>query len=230
MIRGMIRSRLLVNALVDPGEAASRLPDGIRPLLIDGGAMVGCCLLDIEQVRPARVPAALGARFHAVAHRIAVEWDADRVGVYVPVRSADDRAPVALGGRWFPGVHRRAAIQMTDDGRQVGWSVTTWPEGAAIRVEATVDLSPPAAVCDPIGGVCIGATVGISPRRGGGLEAVRMDPAHRRAQLVAIESLESDFLASFASATPAPSYLMRDVEVTWQSEPVSGRRLVGAVR
>jgi hypothetical protein len=45
-----------------------------------------------------------------------------------------------------------------------------------------------------------------------------MTPRHRDAQLVNIDDLESAFLASFATAVAAPSYVMRDVDVTWTRE------------
>lgn len=51
-MRGTIRSRLLVNALVEPDEAARRLPTGLRPHIVGGGTVVGCCLLDIVDIRP----------------------------------------------------------------------------------------------------------------------------------------------------------------------------------
>lgn len=55
-IRGTIRRRLLVNALVDPDEAASHLPAGLRPHKVAGGTLVGCCLLDIDSIWPALLP------------------------------------------------------------------------------------------------------------------------------------------------------------------------------
>jgi hypothetical protein len=42
-----------------------------------------------------------------------------------------------------------------------------------------------------------------------------MRPNHRRTHPVDVDVLESALLASFTSAVPAPSYLMRDVDVTW---------------
>jgi hypothetical protein len=44
LVRGVIRRRLLVNAVVDPDEAAARLPVGLRPHVTDLGTVVGCCL------------------------------------------------------------------------------------------------------------------------------------------------------------------------------------------
>jgi len=47
-----------------------------------------------------------------------------------------------------------------------------------------------------------------------------MTTGHREAHDVEVHHLDSAFLASFTSATSAPSYLMRDVEVTWTRELV----------
>lgn len=223
-MHGMIRSRLLVNALVDPDEAAQRLPDGLRPHVTSHGTVVGCCLLDIVGIRPARLPAIAVTSLRAAAHRISVEWDdsagAPTVGVYVPLRLTNSRAAIALGGRVFPGVHRRASVMFTDDRQRVAWSVEAGDEPGAysVRVDASSCSASTLGACEPIGGTCLRAEIGLSPGHRGALEAARMTPRHRQAQLVDIHDLDSAFLASFTSAVSAPSYLMRDVIVTWTRE------------
>jgi hypothetical protein len=66
-----------------------------------------------------------------------------------------------------------------------------------------------------IGRTCLSATVGLSPDHHGKLEAARMEPDHRQALPVEINDLASAFLDGFTTAERAPSYLMRDVDVTW---------------
>jgi hypothetical protein len=223
-VRGTIRHRLLVNALVDPGEAARHLPPGVRPHRTDGGTVVGICLLDIAAIRPAPLPAALGVHLRAAAHRISAEWEdasgATTVGVYVPARLTSSRTAVMVGGRAFPGVHEPAVIDVRASERELAWSVQPLPKRreftAAVRV--TIAQTAPAPVDAPVAGTCIGATVGLSPDHRDSLEAVRMASAHRRARPVTVEDLESAFLARFASAEPAPSYLLEDVPVIWSRE------------
>lgn len=225
-MRGTIRSRLLVNALVDPDEAAQRLPHGLRPHVTGRGTVVGCCLLDIVAIRPARLPAMAGASLRAAAHRISVEWDDDfgetTAGVYVPLRLTDSRAAIALGGRVFPGVHRRASIELAHSKERVAWSVVAGndPGAYSVSIEASRREVAPSARCEPIGGTCLSAEVGLSPGHDGTLEAARMTPRHRSAQSVEVHHLASAFLASFTTAEPAPSYLMRDVDVMWTRERV----------
>lgn len=214
--------------MVDPDEAARRLPGGLRPHVVDGGTIVGCCLLELERVRPAWAPRLAGVTIRAAAHRVSVEWggndgEAPDVGVYVPVRHTGSRLAVLAGGRVFPGVHRRAHIGLVETDIALEWSVDVpGPEGFAFRVVASANGSP-AAGSDPAARACIDAAVGLSPGLDHELEGVEMTPAHRQANQVDIQSLDSEFIASFASAMPAPSYLMTDVDVTWAPAPSTAR-------
>ena len=220
-LQGVIRRRLLVNALVDPDEAARRLPAGLHPHVIEGGTVVGCCLLDIDRIRPAPLPSPLGMKLRAAAHRISVEWadgfGGTTVGVYVPVRHTDSRTARLLGGRWFPGVHRPANVNIVESADGLCWTVT--PASSAVdfgvRVTVAIAKQSPSPPCEPIGGTCLSATVAVSPDHHGLLEAAEMRPDRRDAQRVVIGDLASEFLASFSTARAAPSYLIRDVSVTW---------------
>jgi len=213
-----MRRRLLINALVDPDEAASRLPPGLRPHVTELGTVVGCCLLELAHVRPARLPAAAGITIRAAAHRISAEWDDGSaepvVGVHVPARRTDARLAVALGGRWFPGVHGPARVGILATADNLAWRVDD-DHGFGIRVTASTAPNPTAMASEPVGDTCVSAAIGLSPDRHGRLEAVRMEPDHRSARTVKLEDLHSTFLAKFATARPAPAYLMEDIGVTW---------------
>jgi hypothetical protein len=233
-VRGTIRSRLLVNVLVDPDEARRRLPSGLRPHVVGGGTIAGCCLLDVAAVRPAGLPAMAGTSFRAAAHRISVEWEdelgATIVGVHVPLRLTDSRAAIALGGHVFPGVHRRASLDLTDRDREISWCVEAGPDAGqcSVRVDASVRAGggPPR---EAIGVTCLGAEIGLSPGHDRELEATRMATSHREAHSVEIRHLDSPFIAGFTSATAAPSYLMRDVNVTWTRARAAQRRRIEAL-
>ena len=218
-LEGAIRRRLLVNALVDPDEAAARLPPGVEPHVVDGGTVVGCCLLELAELRPAWAPRAVGLTMRAAAHRVSCEWTGDDgttvVGVFVPMRHADARAAVLAGGRLFPGVHRSARIEVDEAGAGLRWNVVSDRDPSfSIAVRATPS-GPVGPVDSPVGCACIDAAVGLSPRRSGLVEAVEMEPGHRNAQLARIDVVASPFIDSFASAELAPSYLMTDVAVSW---------------
>lgn len=220
-MHGVIRRRLLVNAMADPDEVATRLPPGVRPHVTAQGTVVGCCLLEIEHIRPTFLPRVLGRSLRAVAHRISAEWlDADGttiVGVYVPVRHTDSRFAVVVGGRGFPGVHERARVRVSGAGHRVQWHVDPVdPTGLGIRVSASYAGTPQAATtCGSVGATCLGAELGVSPDHGGQLEVARMDLSHHNAREAVIEDLACPYLDGFATAVASTSYLMCDVDVVW---------------
>jgi hypothetical protein len=106
-----IRRRILVNFRVRESAVAALLPQPFSPRLVNSWAMVGICLIRLEQVRPHGFPAALGLPAENAAHRIAVEWSdggGQRQGVYIPFRDTNSAFVNTLGGRLFPGVYRSA--------------------------------------------------------------------------------------------------------------------------
>ncbi len=222
----MIRRRLLVNTVVDPEEAARRLPPGLRPHVTAVGTVVGCCLLDIGELRPGRLPASAGIGLRAGAHRISAEWDDEDgvvVGVYVPHRLTDSRLATWLGGWVFPGAHHRAEVRLDRTDGRLRWQVRELGAATPVAMDAsaTVVGAPiHAADADPVGAACLRAEVGLSAARDGVLEGVRMGVAHHLARPVRVDALRSTFLSTFASARPAPSYLVEHVPVAWRVAPV----------
>lgn len=120
-VRAHLRRRLLISYRLDPDVAASLLPDGSRPQLVDGSAFAGVCVLGLESIRPTWMPRRWGLRSENAAHRMAVEWDgADgpEQGVFIFERHSSAWHPVLFGGRLFPGVHRKARFRIDEaDGR-----------------------------------------------------------------------------------------------------------------
>jgi uncharacterized protein DUF2071 len=117
-IHATMRRRLLVNFRVDPAAIASLLPPPFEPRLVNGWGMTGICLIALDQLRPGRIPAALGVHTENVAHRIAVEWSSPtgrQQGVYIPRRDTNSWFVRAMGGRVFPGVYHRGRFEIVED-------------------------------------------------------------------------------------------------------------------
>jgi len=227
---GGIRHRLLVNQLVDPAEAASRLPDGMRPhVSAGGGVVVGCCLLEIEKARPWPMPAVVGMTVRAAAHRISAEVVSDdgevTRSVYVPCRHTDGLIPVLAGGRVVPGVHRRADIDLSVTGDAVSWSVVgrggAHDVGERFNISVVADRQGATAATSEIADIVIGTEHGVSPRhRAGAFDNAELIPANPFAERVELVRLESDFLESFRTAEPAETLLMTDVDLMWRRSGV----------
>lgn len=117
-IQGTIKRRLLVNFRADPAVVQRLLPGPFRPKLHSGYAIVGVCLIRLEHIRPAGLPAAFGISSENSAHRIAVQWTDDtgveREGVFVPRRDTGSILNRIAGGRVFPGEHHAARFDVVD--------------------------------------------------------------------------------------------------------------------
>ncbi len=109
------------------------------------------CLIALTELRPGWVRPRWGISTENAAHRFAVEWDeggATRTGVYVIERHSSDIVPVVGGGRFFPGIQRRARFVIEEIGARFrvgmeasdasvfadvevtdGWESTLFPDG-----------------------------------------------------------------------------------------------------
>lgn len=107
VIRGIIKRRMLVNFRADPKIVQRILPEPFSPKLQAGHRVVGVCLIRLEQIRPAGLPAIIGLASENAAHRFAVQWkDAQglqKEGVFIPRRDTDALLNRLAGGRLFLG-------------------------------------------------------------------------------------------------------------------------------
>lgn len=151
-IKGVIKRRLLVNFRTVPEVIQPLLPHPFRPKLHNGWAMVGICLIRLEQIRPAALPGILGLSSENAAHRIAVQWnDRDdgslREGVYIPRRDSSSRLNQLAGGRLFPGVHHAATFSVTDGAGQIELSMRSKDDQTAVKVVGTASDQFPVTSC-----------------------------------------------------------------------------------
>lgn len=220
-----IGQRVLVNVRLDPGVAASLLPAPLRPRLVGGAAVAGICLLWLESVRPAGLPARTGLRSANAAHRIAVEWDEGPEpghGVFIPRHRHTDSALTALaGGRLFPGVHERARLHRTAgadrvDVRLLGATEVTLTGAVADRlptgsVFADVDAATAFFARDSTGWS--------AGRRPGTLEGVELVAERFELAPLDVASMRSTFFARFpaGSASFDSALLMRPTAARWRA-------------
>lgn len=122
-LQAVLKRRILVNFRTTPQVAARMIPHPFRPKLHHGHAIVGICLIRLEQVRPKGLPAWLGLANENAAHRVAVEWtDAQgrtQEGVFIPRRDTDSLINQWAGGRLFPGEHHAARFVIKEHGKHI---------------------------------------------------------------------------------------------------------------
>ena len=230
---GLIRRRILVNYRADPVVVGRLLPAGMRPKLQDGRAVVGICLIRLEHIRPAGVPAALGVSSENAAHRIAVEWVDDdgtpREGVYIPRRDTSSRLNHLAGGRVFPGEHHLAEFRVEDDGQRVQVQVHAADDSVRIEVRGVASSALPATSC--FGSTedasqffargSLGYSVTSEARR---LDGIELCTEHWAVAPLAIERVRSSFFEDsdrfpVGSIELDHALVMRDIPHRWREAP-----------
>ena len=109
-IVGTIERRILLNFRAPLEVVRPMVPKSFQIRSVGGFALIGVCLIRFRSLRPAGLPAFFGLSSENAAHRISVEWDDEsghQTGVYVTRRDTDSSLITMVGGRLFPGVHRR---------------------------------------------------------------------------------------------------------------------------
>ena len=151
ILKGTIKRRLLVNFRVDPAAIQKLLPALFRPKLHRGHAIAGICLIRLEHIRPAGLPALIGVSSENAAHRIAVQWtDASgiaREGVFIPRRDTGSRLTSLAGGRFFPGEHHHARFTVSDDGHRIDLAMEADDQQVSVRVVGDTSDTLPESSC-----------------------------------------------------------------------------------
>lgn len=128
IMEGVIRRRVLLNFRVEPDLVTPLLPAPIEVLSVNGVAIVGVCLIGMEQLRPKGLPGRIGMSSENMAHRVAIRYPTGngmQDGVFIWRRETDDCLVSLLGGRLFPGVQQRAAFTIQETADSISIDVKT---------------------------------------------------------------------------------------------------------
>lgn len=120
-IKGVIDRRILINYKLSPEVAANLLPKPFKPLVHNGFASVGICLIRFKQMRPFMLPKLLGFSSENAAHRFAIHWDSKsqtKTGVYIPRRDTSSFLNSIVGGRLFPGVQHLSEFNVKEQNKR----------------------------------------------------------------------------------------------------------------
>lgn len=146
-IKGLIKRRILINYQVDPKVIAGHLPHGFYPKIVKDKAIIGVCLIRLEQIRPKFMPFKIGITSENVAHRIAIqradESGALKDGVYIFRRDSNSWLNKLLGGRLFPGEHSLAKFKFDATSQYVDMLVNSRDGKVNIHVNGSFIQSEP---------------------------------------------------------------------------------------
>jgi uncharacterized protein YqjF (DUF2071 family) len=135
----VFRHCVLANFAIRPDALAARLPAPLRPDVHDGAAYLSIVIAEMERMRPAFLPAALGITYTQVVYRAVVRCGDER-GVHF-LRSDADHSLMALAGNalTFFRFHR------SDVEWRLGPDAISFRllprDGAAAAIDADYDLA-----------------------------------------------------------------------------------------
>ena len=222
-IRGRMRRRLLLTYRVDPDVARTIVPAPFRPQIVDGSAVAGICLIALTELRPGWLQPRIGIATENSAHRFAVEWEEGeetRTGVYVTERHSSGVVPVIGGGRFFPGMQRRARFDIDESDTRFRVRMDAPEESVTADIDLTDEwestLFP---TIDAASDFYRAGAIGWSPRRDDrGAEALELTSTRWEVHAGRVNAVASSFFDRLppGAAEIDSALVMRDIPVTWR--------------
>lgn len=147
LLDGIIDRRILINYRIRPREVKALLPPGVEPLVVNGYASGGICLLRLKKIGVKGMPSLLRIESENAAHRFLVKLkfpDGERPGVYIPRRDTDSILNEWVAGKMFSWPHSRATFSVYEEKGSYGVVVQRPDQQPILRVEAELaDSFPP---------------------------------------------------------------------------------------
>jgi len=181
-VRTVFRRCFLANFAVRPAALSARLPAYLRPDLHDDSAFLSVVIAEMHDMRPTPFPSVLGVTYTQVVYRAVVRCGSER-GVYFLRSDADNGMVVAAGNLLTFFRFHLADVSWTISDRFVRFSLRPRRNEAA-SIDAGYDI---AAASKSLPNTSRFATLSAAhsfltelitafgaPRRGGGVEAVRI--------------------------------------------------------
>lgn len=170
VLSGVIDRRILINYRIKPGVVASLLPAHLEPLVINGYASGGICLLRLKNIGMKYSPSFLRITSENAAHRFLVKYknaDKEARGVYIPRRDTDSMLNVVLAGKMFSWPHYSASFLVNEANGTYSVKMRSNDNHSTLQVEAQLaDSFPSDSMFDSINQAsdCFhGCAVGVSP-------------------------------------------------------------------
>jgi len=139
LLNGTIDRRILVNYKANPDVGRKLLPHPFEPLIINGYASVGICLLRLKGIGIQSSPHFTRINSENVAHRILIKFFLDGEethGVYIPRRDTDSLLNVWLAGRLLSWPHYSATFKVKEDNEHYDIKIDSTDGETSLHLEA----------------------------------------------------------------------------------------------
>jgi hypothetical protein len=144
VLNGMIDRRILINYSVNPDVVKALLPKHLDPLIINGFASAGICLLRLKNIGVKYSPSFLRITSENAAHRFLVKWteNGEEVhGVYIPRRDTDSLLNVWLARKIFSWPHYSAKFDVQEANGSYALKMTSKDANTHVQVRTELASS-----------------------------------------------------------------------------------------
>jgi uncharacterized protein YqjF (DUF2071 family) len=170
-LNGTIDRRMLINYRVDPELVKGLLPPQLDPIVINGYASGGICLLRLKNIGMKCSPSVFRVTSENAAHRFLVKYkNADNencCGVYIPRRDTDSTLNILVAGKIFSWPHYAARFDVEEGNGSYKVQMQSKDLNTRLQVEASLtDKFPGDSMFDSIdhaSSAFQSCSVGISP-------------------------------------------------------------------
>lgn len=228
VLDGVIDRRILVNYRVEPDVLRPLLPPNVEPLVINGYASAGICLLRLKHIGVKHSPSFLRITSENAAHRFLVSFRKNgqvTKGVYIPRRDTDSMLNVMLAGRLFSWPHYAATFHVEEGNDRFFVSMRSKDGRAGLEVDAqSASHFPADSMFDSLehASSCFeGCAVGVSPSTNPGkLKLIELKTKTWNVRPLSVRSLKSGFfddqsLFPHDSVAFDNALLMEQIEHEW---------------
>ena len=200
LLNGIIDRRILINYRVDPQIIKNLLPAGFSPLIVNGYASAGICILRLKDIGIKFLPDLFRFTSENVAHRILIErkdCGADGRGVYIPRRDTDSYLNVLLAGKLFSWPHYMANFKIQESGDHYSFEMNSKDKSSSVQVEVKIGAVFPAdsmfGSLEKVSDCFKGCAVGYSPSNGKNIKGIELRTERWEVEPLELLKIKSSF-------------------------------------
>lgn len=230
VLNGIIDRRILINYRVKPDVVRPLLPPHLEPLVINGFASAGICLLRLKNIGMKYSPSFLRSTSENAAHRFLVKYengDEAGNGVYIPRRDTDSMLNVVVAGKIFSWPHYPASFQVNESNGNYSVKIQSKDNHSSLHIDAQLaDTFPVDSMFDSLAHAseCFHACpVGVSPStRQKQFKTIRLKTKTWAVKPLHVSLLESSYFEDRSSFPEGSiqfdnALLMEGIEHEWVS-------------
>jgi hypothetical protein len=231
VLNGIIDRRILINYRVRPDVVQALLPSHLEPLVVNGYASAGVCLLRLKNIGIRYSPPWLRIASENAAHRFLVRFRGGKEksnAVYIPRRDTDSMLNVVLAGKLLSWPHFPATFAVEEAKGSYSVKMQSKDGHASLDIKAQITDSFPGdsmfASIDHASCCFEGCSAGISPSaHPERFKMIRLKTKTWTVSPLRILSLRSSYFEDASLFPPGSiqfdhALLMEGIEHEWRDE------------